>query len=150
MEKVLYSKLSMIFCQINSVTMSAYVDTNVKFSIHTKKGNQRREPKAHHHHDFAKDEIIEHATEVPQGVKVWNFSFTLDKDLRSTFAGNFSRKFLFYHNAFSGNHGSTKYFVKAHVDLPGFDKEETAEFNVNHYRLELLMFSLNSYLSLEI
>ena len=76
------------FLQINSVTMSAYVDTNVKFSIHTKKGNQKRNPTAHHHHNFAKDEILEHEMEVPQGMKVWNFSFTLDKDLRSSFTGN--------------------------------------------------------------
>ena len=57
--------------------------------------------------------------DVPAGLKTWSFSFKLNKDIRSSFKGEF---------------GSTKYLVSAHVDLPGFDKTETVEIKVNHYR----------------
>ena len=57
--------------------------------------------------------------DVEEGKKSWDFSFALPNDLRSTF---------------KGEHGSTVYKICAHVDLSGFDKEETTEFMVNHYR----------------
>ena len=37
-------------------------------------------------------------------------------------------------STFKGEHGSTVYKIKAHVDLSGLDKEENMEFIVNHYR----------------
>ena len=36
--------------------------------------------------------------------------------------------------------GSTKYFVEASVDLPGFDKTESKLFHVNHYRFNIQDF----------
>ena len=43
---------------------------------------------------------------------------------------------VFYFAVFNlvGDYGHTKYFVSASVDLPGFDKSENVEFNVNRYR----------------
>lgn len=43
---------------------------------------------------------------------------------------------VFYFAFFNlvGDYGHTKYFVSASVDLPGFDKSENVEFNVNRYR----------------
>ena len=38
-------------------------------------------------HHFKEKEIIEHQKEVSAGEESWNFSFTLDKDLRSTLLG---------------------------------------------------------------
>ena len=38
-------------------------------------------------HHFKEKQIIEHELEISEGEKTWNFSFTLDKDLRSTITG---------------------------------------------------------------
>ena len=38
-------------------------------------------------HHFKEKEIIEHEKEISAGEETWNFSFTLDKDLRSTLLG---------------------------------------------------------------
>ena len=38
-------------------------------------------------HYFKEKEIIEHEQEIPEGEKSFNFSFTLDKDLRSSLTG---------------------------------------------------------------
>ena len=38
-------------------------------------------------HHFKKKEIIEHQKDIPAGEESWNFSFTLDKDLRSSLVG---------------------------------------------------------------
>ena len=50
-------------------------------------------------------------------------------------------KFQIFYFAFfniPGDYGHTKYFVSASVDLPGFDKSENVEFNVNRYRFDKL------------
>jgi len=103
------------------VTYSAWVDTHTKFTIHTShaKGGKARHPHHDYHHDIVNKEILEHELDIPAGDKTWEFSFTLDKETRSTF---------------NGDYGHTKYFVSASVDLPGFDKSENVEFNVNRYR----------------
>ena len=87
-------------------------------------------------HHFKEKEIIEHEQEIPAGEKTWNFSFTLDKDLRSSLIGLW---FLIRLTGLTLNYpgessGSTKYFVETSVDLPGFDKTESKLFHVNHYR----------------
>ena len=109
--------------KINSVTLSAWSHTAGHFSFKTRvrgeKGGKTRTPRFDSKEDFLKDDIIEHAVDVEQGKKSWDFSFTLPNDLRSSF---------------KGEHGSTVYKISAHVDLSGFDKEETVEFMVNHYR----------------
>ena len=111
----------------------------MKFDYITKKGNIRRRVTQHSTKSFAKDQILEHALDVPQGEKTWNFSFDLTNDLRSTFNGKNSTSIFKQPKLLllKGSCGSTKYIVKCHVDLPGFDKTETAEFNVNHYRYQL-------------
>ena len=109
--------------KINSVTLSAWAHTAGSFSFKTRvkgeKGGKTRTPRFDFKEDFLKDHIIEHAVDVEEGKKSWDFSFTLPNDLRSSF---------------KGEHGSTVYKICAHVDLSGFDKEETVEFMVNHYR----------------
>ena len=113
------SILKLFFPKINSVTLNAWVETKTSFQITTSKGQSQRYPTFVSKKHFAKDKIIEHQLDVPAGSKSWNFSFELDKDVRSTFTGDF---------------GSTKYCVSVHVDLPGFDKTETVEIFVSHYR----------------
>ena len=113
--------------KINSVTLSAWSHTAGSFSFKTRvrgvgekrTGGKTRTPRFDFKEDFLKDHIIEHAVDVEEGPKSWDFSFPLPNDLRSSF---------------KGEHGSTAYKISAHVDLSGFDKEETVEFTVNHYR----------------
>ena len=73
--------------QINSVWFSAFVTTETGFDIRTAKGNVKRHPKMFEKHHFKEKEIIEHEKEISAGEETWNFSFTLDKDLRSTLLG---------------------------------------------------------------
>ena len=114
--------------KINCVTLNAWSQTIGHFTFRTRvkpkkeggtKGGKSRTPRFDFKQDFAKDQIVENSVDVEEGLKVWDFSFTLPNDLRSSF---------------KGDHGSTVYKIKAHVDLSGFDKEETIEFVVNHYR----------------
>ena len=63
---------------------------------------------------------LEKQTELPAGTKSYDFSFELPTSLRSTF---------------HGNDGSTKYWIKATVDIPmGLDKDESKEIHVSHIR----------------
>ena len=66
---------------------SAFVTTETGFDIRTAKGNVKRHPKMFAKHHFKEKEIIEHEKEISAGEETWNFSFTLDKDLRSTLLG---------------------------------------------------------------
>ena len=71
------------------MTYSAWVDTHTKFTIHTShaKGGKARHPHHDYHHDIVNKEILEHELDIPAGDKTWEFSFTLDKETRSTFNG---------------------------------------------------------------
>ena len=104
-------------------SLSAWSHTIGHFTFRTRvrgeKGGKTRTPRFEFKQDFVKDQIIENSVDVEEGLKTWDFSFTLPNELRSSF---------------KGEHGSTVYKIRAHVDLSGFDKEETVEFVVNHYR----------------
>merc|ERR1712223_368692 len=67
--------------KINSLTLSAWSHTIGPFTFRTRvrgeKGGKTRTPRFDFKQDFVKDQIIENSVDVEEGLKTWDFSFTL-------------------------------------------------------------------------